>query len=169
MRTTAIAELRRGVTGDPAPWMAATGIVPKTIEQMAGSRAATIQDKWFARLFLVKALVIASLVLFWLASGFIALVISYDAAANILRTHNFPAALVAPVTVLTSLMDMSIGVLIAFRRSCAFGLDRRHCGLARLYGGRRHPDARPLDRAARRAGENRPGNRADAGRAADAG
>ena len=30
MRTTAIAELRRGVTGDPADWIAATGIVPKT-------------------------------------------------------------------------------------------------------------------------------------------
>jgi len=28
----------------------------------------------------------------------------------------------APVTVLTSLMDMTIGVLIAFRRTCAFGL-----------------------------------------------
>ena len=77
MRTTAIAELRRGVTGDPADWMAATGIAPKTIEQMVGSRAATIQDKWFARLFLVKALIIASLALFWLVSGFIALVISY--------------------------------------------------------------------------------------------
>ena len=122
MRTTAIAELRRGVTGNPAPWMAATGIVPKTIEQMVGQRSATIQDKWFARLFLVKALVIASLVLFWLVSGFIALVISYDAAAGILRTHNFPPALVAPITILTSLMDMSIGILIAFRRTSAFGL-----------------------------------------------
>jgi uncharacterized protein YbjT (DUF2867 family) len=122
MRTTAIAELRRGVTGDPAGWIAATGIVPKTIGQMVGSRTATIQDKWFARLFLTKALVIASLVLFWLVSGFIALVISYDAAANILRTHKFPEATVAPVTVITSLMDMSIGVLIAFRRTCSFGL-----------------------------------------------
>ena len=46
---------------------------------MVGSARATIQDKWFARLFLIKALVIASLVVFWIASGFIALVISYDA------------------------------------------------------------------------------------------
>jgi uncharacterized protein YbjT (DUF2867 family) len=122
VRTTAMAELRRGVTGDPAGWMEATGIVPKSIAQMVGSRSATIQDKWFARLFLVKALVIASLVLFWLVSGFIALVVSYDAAANILRTHNFPPALVDPITILTSLMDMSIGVLIAFRRTCSFGL-----------------------------------------------
>ncbi|MBR1123284.1 SDR family oxidoreductase [Bradyrhizobium lablabi] len=122
MRTTAMSELLRGVSGDPAGWMAATGIAPKTIEQMVGRRSAAIQDKWFARLFLVKALVIVSLALFWTVSGFISLVISYDAAAGILRTHNFPPALVGPFTVVTSLMDMSIGVLIAFRRTCAAGL-----------------------------------------------
>jgi hypothetical protein len=79
-------------------------------------------DKWFARLFLIKALVIASLVLFWTVSGFTALFISYRAAAGILVAHNFPASLVAPVTIGTSLMDMTIGVLITFRRTCAFGL-----------------------------------------------
>ncbi len=34
MRTTAIAEMRRGVTGDPHAWMEATGIAPKTLVQM---------------------------------------------------------------------------------------------------------------------------------------
>jgi uncharacterized protein YbjT (DUF2867 family) len=122
MRSTAIAELHRGVSGDPSAWMAATGIAPRTIAQAVGARAASVQDKWFARLFLIKALVIASLVLFWTVSGFISLVISYDAAAGILRAHDFPPELVGPVTVLTSLMDMSIGILIAFRRSSAVGL-----------------------------------------------
>jgi len=122
MRTTAIAELRRGVSGEPHAWMAATGIVPKTITQAVGQRSATIQDKWFARLFPVKALIVASLAVFWIASGVIALVISYDAAAGILTSHAFPPALVAPFTIGTSLMDMSIGVLIAFRRTCAVGL-----------------------------------------------
>ena len=122
MRSTAIAELRRGVTGDPAPWMQATGIVPKTMAQMVGQRPATIQDKWFARLFLIKALIIASLVLFWVASGFIALVISFPATKAILAAHGFPRWLVAPFAAITSLMDIGIGVLIAFRRTCAFGL-----------------------------------------------
>jgi uncharacterized protein YbjT (DUF2867 family) len=122
MRTTAIAELRRGVRGDPEGWMLATGIVPKTLAQAAGQHSATIQDKWFARLFLIKALVIASLAVFWIASGFIALVISYDAAAGILRSHGFPPALVGPFTVGASLMDMAIGILIAFRRTSAVGL-----------------------------------------------
>jgi uncharacterized protein YbjT (DUF2867 family) len=122
MRSTAIAELRRGVTGDPQAWMQVTGIRPKTIAQMVGQRPASIQDKWFARLFLIKALVIASLVAFWCVSGSIALFVSYDAAAGILSSHHFPQQLVAPITIGTSLMDMSIGVLIAFRRTCAIGL-----------------------------------------------
>jgi uncharacterized protein YbjT (DUF2867 family) len=122
MRSTAIAELRRGVSGDPSAWMAATGIVPKMLSQTVGQRSATIQDKWFARLFLIKALVIASLSVFWIVSGFIALFVSYDAAAAILSSHGFPPSLVGPVTLLTSLMDMSIGILITFRRTCAVGL-----------------------------------------------
>jgi len=122
MRSTAIAELRRGVTGDPESWMAATGIVPKTLAQTVGGHAATIQDKWFARLFLVKALVIASLALFWIASGFIALVISFPATKAILLSHGFPPSMVAPFAAITSLMDISVGVLTAFRRTCAIGL-----------------------------------------------
>lgn len=122
MRSTAIAELRRGVTGDPAPWMQATGIVPKTMAQLIGQRPATIQDKWFARLFLIKALIIASLVLFWVASGFIALVVSFPTTKAILASHGFPRWLVAPFAAITSLMDIGIGVLIAFRRASAIGL-----------------------------------------------
>jgi uncharacterized protein YbjT (DUF2867 family) len=121
LRTTALAELRRGVVGDPAPWMQATGIVPRTIAQ-ALARPASIQDKWFARLFLLKPLIIASLALFWTLSGFIALVISFPATKAILVTHDFPSWLVAPFAGITSLMDISIGVLIAFRRTAAFGL-----------------------------------------------
>lgn len=122
MRSTAIAELRRGVSGDPSAWIAATGIAPKTLADAIGRHPATIQDKWFARLFLIKALIVASLVAFWLVSGFIALFVSYRAAAGILSAHNLPPALVDPITIGTSLMDMSIGVLIAFRRTAAIGL-----------------------------------------------
>ena len=121
MRSTAMVELRRGVSGDPSPWISATGIAPVELGD-AVRRAATIQDKWFARLYLIKALVIVNLVVFWCVSGFIALFISYDAAAGILKSHDFPPPLVGPITVLTSLMDITIGVLIAFRRTSAFGL-----------------------------------------------
>src|SRR5216684_3485260 len=119
MRATAITELRRGVSGDPQPWMVATGIVPKTITETIGLRSATIQDEWFARLFLIKPLVIASLALFWTLSGLIALLISFPATSAILLSHGFPPAIATPFAAVTSMMDVSIGVLIAFRRTCA--------------------------------------------------
>jgi uncharacterized protein YbjT (DUF2867 family) len=122
MRTTAIAELRRGLRGDPRPWMEATGITPKTINEAIGQRSASIQDKWFARLFLVKPLILASLALFWMLSGFIALVISFPATKAILTSHGFPPAVATPFAAITSMIDISIGVLIAFRRTCGAGL-----------------------------------------------
>jgi hypothetical protein len=61
-------------------------------------------------------------VLFWSASGFIALVLSFPATRAILVSHGFPHWLVVPFAGITSLMDISIGVLIAFRRTCAIGL-----------------------------------------------
>ena len=122
MRSTAIAELRRGVSGDPLAWMSATGIVPKRVNEVVGARGASIQDKWFARLYLVKALIIASLVLFWVASGFIALVISFPATTAILTQRGWPDAFAVPFAAITSMMDISVGVLIAFRRTAASGL-----------------------------------------------
>jgi len=122
MRSTAIAELRRGVTGDPSGWIAATGIAPKTLPQAIGQHSGTIQDRWFARLFLIKPVMIASLALFWFVSGFIALVVSFPATKAILASHGFPSWLAAPFAAITSMMDMSIGVLIAFSRTASAGL-----------------------------------------------
>lgn len=122
IRSTAIAEVRRGVRGDPSAWMAATGIAPIDIDEAVGARTATVQDKWFARLFLVKPLIIAALAIFWIVSGFIALVVSWDAAVAILTTHRVPATLARVMTAGSSLMDMTIGFLISFRRTCVAGL-----------------------------------------------
>ncbi|WP_257167663.1 SDR family oxidoreductase [Bradyrhizobium sp. SRS-191] len=122
MRRTAIAELRRGVRGDPAPWIAATGIAPTQLCEAVSAQGATIQDKWFARLFLIKALIIASLVLFWVASGSIALFISFPATTAILTTRGWPEGFAISFAAITSMMDISVGVLIAFRKTAVFGL-----------------------------------------------
>jgi hypothetical protein len=121
IRSTALAELRRGVAGDPTAWIAATGITPRSLADLV-LRPATIQDKWFARLYLIKALIIVVLVMFWVVSGLIALTVSFGAAAAILASHGFPPTLAGPATVVSSLMDISVGVAIAVQRSCKVGL-----------------------------------------------
>ncbi|WP_119417925.1 SDR family oxidoreductase [Desertibaculum subflavum] len=122
MRSTALRELRRGVTGDPAPWMAATGIAPTPFPALLQRLAATVQEKWFARLYLLKALAIMTLVVFWAISGLIALTVAFGPATGILTAHGFPPQLAAVVTVASSLLDIGIGICIAFRRTCRIGL-----------------------------------------------
>ncbi|PZO80938.1 MAG: nucleoside-diphosphate sugar epimerase [Mesorhizobium amorphae] len=122
MRSTALAEMRRGVTGDPKAWREATGIAPRPGSAILRSVAATVQERWFARLYMLKALIFGILALFWIASGGIAITVAFDAAARILTDHGFSEGLAKTVTAATSLMDIAIGVLILNRRTCRIGL-----------------------------------------------
>jgi hypothetical protein len=122
MRTTALQEMRRGVRGDPASWIAATGIEPQSLDAMMLSVPNGVQETWFARLYLLKPLIIGSLVPFWLLSGLIALTIAYDAAVGVLTSRGYPSAFATAVTIVSSLADISVGLAIAFRRTCRAGL-----------------------------------------------
>jgi hypothetical protein len=122
IRTTALAELRRGVAGDPGLWMRTTSIKPRTVEQVLTERPATVQEKWFARLYLLKPLVIATLAVFWCASGLIALTAAYDAAVEVLTSRGFPVGLAHGITWASSGLDIAVGLAIAVRRTCRPGL-----------------------------------------------
>jgi class 3 adenylate cyclase len=60
-RTTSFAQLTAGVIGDPSRWMAETGIAPKSLDQILAARPTSVQDRWFARLYLLKPLAILGL------------------------------------------------------------------------------------------------------------
>lgn len=169
MRSTAIAELRRGVIGDPSAWIAATGIAPKTLADAVGRHPATIQDKWFARLFLTKALSPREPCRILDRLGL-------HRAVRILpcRRRHFERARL-PARAGRSHHHRHQPDGHEHRRADRLPPDRgdrpdrRYFRFARLYGRRGDSDARPLDRTARCAGENGAGDRADAGRAPDAG
>jgi uncharacterized protein YbjT (DUF2867 family) len=122
VRSTALAEMRRGVAGDPATWIAATGLTPTSATEAFTRLPATVQEAWFARLYLAKPLVLATLAGFWMASGVIALGPAFAAATSQLTTHGVPPSIAAGITVATSLADIAIGAAIAVRRSCRAGL-----------------------------------------------
>ena len=52
----------------------------------------------------------------------IALTVAFDAAAAILIDHGFPPALARAATLATSLADISVGILVAWRATCRTGL-----------------------------------------------
>lgn len=122
VRSTALAELRRGVSGDPMPWSTATGIQPARLGMALSRRPSTVQDHWFVRLYLLKPLTIVVLALFWTVSGLIALFPAFDQATAILTDHGFSRPLAVAVTVVSSLIDIFIGIAIALRCTCRPGL-----------------------------------------------
>jgi hypothetical protein len=122
IRSTALRELQRGVEGDPRPWIAATGIDPSSLEEALAALPATVQERWFARLYLTKAAIIGVLVVFWAASGLIALTVAFDAATRTLTSSGLPPAVARIAAIVTSLADIAIGAAIAGRRSCRAGL-----------------------------------------------
>lgn len=122
IRSTALREMRRGVEGDPSPWIAATGIEPTPLAATLQTLSAGVQEKWFARLYLIKPLVIAALAVFWSVSGLIALTVAFDAATTILTSHGFSLRPAQAITVVSSLTDIGIGLAIAIRKTCRAGL-----------------------------------------------
>ena len=122
IRSTALAEMRRGVVGDPVPWINATGIEPVSLQGALIALPTSIQERWFARLYLAKALVIGTLAIFWIASGTIALTFGFGAAASVFIDHGFNSDLARALVISTSMLDIAIGGIIAIRRFCRSGL-----------------------------------------------
>ena len=73
LRSTTRAEIGRGATGDPGPWQRLTGITPRTLGAALAAEPASVQERWFARLYFLKPVVLATLSLFWIVSGLISL------------------------------------------------------------------------------------------------
>lgn len=121
MRRSAGAALAAGVSGDPAAWMAATGIAPRSLTQSLARQPAGVQDLWHARLFLMKPIIFGVLALIWLASGIIALGPGRDVALALLAGTGLGDT-AGPVLWLTAGLDVLIGLAIAFRPLAAWGL-----------------------------------------------
>lgn len=116
-RSTATAQLSAGVVGDPAAWMAATGIKPMSLAEVLARHPAGIQDRWFARLYLLKPLAIGGLALFWIATGLIALGPGWDAALGYLEVAGFGPGAAETTLVVGSLFDIGVGLLLLWRRA----------------------------------------------------
>ena len=80
VRTTALREMLRGVEGRPDAWIEATGIEPASLNEALRRVPTTVQERWFARLFLLKPVIFVTLAVFWAVSGSIALTVAFAPA-----------------------------------------------------------------------------------------
>lgn len=115
-RSTALAQLTNGVVGDPSGWMAATGIAPKTLDNILAAVPSGVQERWFARLYLIKPLAIFALALFWIATGIVALGPGRAAATAHLAAAGFAPPFAEFLRVAGSIFDIVLGAMLLIRR-----------------------------------------------------
>jgi uncharacterized protein YbjT (DUF2867 family) len=128
IRSTALAEMSRGAIGDSAPWSAMTGIQPSSLRRSLRAQPASVQDKWIARLYLLKPVIFAVLSLFWIATAFMSLGPGWDIGVGLLNEGGVTGTSVAATIIAGALADFMIGIGIALRKTArpalyaAFGL-----------------------------------------------
>ena len=115
LRTTALRVLEEGVLGDPEPWRRQSGAPLPSLDAQLRGDSAGVQDRWHARLALLSPFLIATLALFWIASGVIGLV-EIDAAAAVLQRNGWPEALALFSVAGWSFVDIALGIGLAIRR-----------------------------------------------------
>ena len=117
IRSTARREILRGAVGDPGPWTSMTGIAPRSLEASLAAEPATVQEKWFARLYLLKPIVLGVFSLFWIATAFMSLGPGWEIGIRLMHEGGV-TGIAAPLTVIAgALADLCIGIGIAFRRT----------------------------------------------------
>ena len=112
LRSTAMAAAAGGIT---APAANALSRPLKSLDESLASAPAGVQDLWFARLYLLKPLILGTLGLFWFLSGAVAL-LRFEQSSGYLVAAGTPPAFAAALTLLTSLADIALGVGVAVRR-----------------------------------------------------
>lgn len=121
VRSTARRELTRGAIGDSAAWREATAIGPTPLGAALAANPASVQERWFARLYLLKPLAFGTFILFWFITGLVALTFGWGQAVRAMIDS--PAAPVAALTVIGgALADFAVAFLLLFRRTARIGL-----------------------------------------------
>lgn len=116
IRTTARLEIARGGTGDPEPWQRLTGIAPRTLASALMEEPASVQERWFAQLYLLKPVLFVALMLFWIGSGIASLGPGFQTGLAMMAQAGV-TDLAAPVVIAGGLADLIIGCAIAVRRT----------------------------------------------------
>lgn len=119
--STARRELIRGAVGEPARWTEATGIVPQSLARALAAEPASVQERWFARLYFVKPVIFAIFAAFWIGTGLISLGPGWDVGIDYMQRGGV-GAVAAPGIVAGALADIVIGVGIAIRRTARVAL-----------------------------------------------
>lgn len=135
LRSNALAALADGIEGDPEPWRQAGGAPCRSLEETLAALPATVQERWFARLYLLFPLGVGLLSVFWVLSGAIGLA-QHDAATAVLTDGGMAESPARFAVLIGSVVDILLGLAILWRpwvRAACLGMVL--VSLAYLAGG----------------------------------
>ena len=121
MRSAALAQLRLGVTGDAEAAPRLLGLELRSLQQILEAWPAGVQERWFARSYLLKPAILIGLGVFWLLSGAIGLV-SFAPAVAVLTAAGVAPVLAKAAVLGGGLADLLLGTAIAFRSTAPWAL-----------------------------------------------
>ncbi|ARM89114.1 NAD-dependent nucleoside-diphosphate-sugar epimerase protein [Rhizobium sp. CIAT894] len=110
LRSTAMTIMSEGISMDRAP---PSGLTTLSAAATLSANPSGVQDLWFARLYLLKPLVITGLSAFWLLSGLIPLLALEKTSAHFLPF--MPEAAATTLTLATCLIDAALGAAVLVR------------------------------------------------------
>ncbi len=110
--STAQAEMRRGATGDPEAWRQLTGVRPRDLQVPLAGEPASVQERWFARLYALKPLIFGLFAAFWIATGIISLGPGWEIGMSLLEGAGLPERLSALIVIAGALADITVGLAI---------------------------------------------------------
>ena len=135
-RTMSLRQIEKGVTGPVPAHGVIEGVKLRTFYQMLRSYPNSDAQLLASKLYFVRPIVLITLALFWLVSGSVALGPGWNAAIEHMTAAGVSADNAYVLTLITSLLDIFIGLAILYRPWSQYALlSALGLSLAYLVGG----------------------------------
>jgi len=115
-------EIAYGAVGDTSAWTETTGLKPRDVAAELLAEPASVQERWFARLYFLKAAIIGIFGLFWLGTGSISLTLGWESGMNAMRQAGVSETMGALSVLAGACADIVIGCAILYRPTSRYGL-----------------------------------------------
>lgn len=121
LRSATLGQLAAGVVGDASEAPAILGLQPMTLADLLARQPSSVQERWYARLYFVKPLMLATLAAVWIGSGLVGLA-RLEAATAVLTRGGVQPALATLLATIGAGLDVVLGVLALARPTARWAL-----------------------------------------------
>jgi uncharacterized protein YbjT (DUF2867 family)/uncharacterized membrane protein YphA (DoxX/SURF4 family) len=115
LNTTALRQIEYGNVSSSEVFAGQIGFRPRGMAEWMMLRPSHVQDRWHARLFLVRPVLRGTLALLWIISGLVGLLAPFASYAAIVAPLGLGAGTAGLFAWLTSLADITIGAAVLLR------------------------------------------------------